>query len=113
MAFYFSSMPGYSKNGEPNPGPLGNYYCDANDESDFCWEMDVMEANKYVMQVTPHRCSSSPGGYIDSCDEGGCATNSWVVNTMSICPNSSCMINTQNPFRVSMTFQSNSSIAVS
>ena len=72
-----------------------------------------MEANKYVLQVTPHQCSAPPGGYIDSCDTAGCCTNSWVVNTMSICPNSSCSINTQQPFRMSMSFMTNTTIGVS
>ena len=131
-AFYFSSMPGIAKEGQFNPGPLGNYYCgmqhkyfstnshliqwiiiDANDLDSFCWEMDVMEANKYVLQSTPHSCNAAPGQYIDGCDQSGCCTNSYVVNTMSICPNSSCMINTMHPFRLSVSFNSNTSIQYS
>eukprot|EP00483_Globobulimina_turgida_P005571 UN05581 len=100
-------MPGYSSNGQANPGKAGNYYCDANDgNSEWCWEMDVMEANKYVTQVTPHSCDQNPGGYISACDRGGCATNSYRINSGGMCASSNCKINTNAPFRYSVRFGS-------
>eukprot|EP01084_Bolivina_argentea_P136278 240025_1 len=42
---YLISAPGYSSNGQPNPGQYGDYYCDANDvNKEWCWEMDIMES---------------------------------------------------------------------
>mmetsp|Transcript_100540 Transcript_100540/g.138637 ORF Transcript_100540/g.138637 Transcript_100540/m.138637 type:complete len:288 (-) Transcript_100540:107-970(-) len=77
-AFYLVTMPGYNSSWQPDPSQGGDYYCDANQVGGvWCWEMDVMEANKYVSQTTPHNCNSSEGGYINSCDRGGCQTNTW------------------------------------
>eukprot|EP00483_Globobulimina_turgida_P000070 UN00070 len=68
--------------------------------------MNVQEANKYVTQVTPHECSQNPGGYVSSCDRGGCGTNSYRVNSQGMCASSSCKINTNSPFRYAITFGS-------
>lgn len=105
-AFYLVTMPGYGSNGKPYTGGSGDYYCDANDDKDWCWEMDIMEANKYVIASTPHTCSSPPGAYITSCDRGGCGTNSYRVDSKGMCPDSSCKINTMQPFRQSISFGS-------
>ena len=80
-ALYLVTMPGYSSDNQPNPGKDGNYYCDANDvNGEWCWEMDIMEANRYSIQITPHTCQSPPGAYITDCDRGGCGTNGYNVN---------------------------------
>lgn len=56
-ALYTVSMPGYNWSGQPDPSSGGDYYCDANQVGGvWCWEMDIMEANKYVVQTTPHKC---------------------------------------------------------
>eukprot|EP00486_Rosalina_sp_Unknown_P008843 CAMPEP_0201591470 /NCGR_PEP_ID=MMETSP0190_2-20130828/189644_1 /ASSEMBLY_ACC=CAM_ASM_000263 /TAXON_ID=37353 /ORGANISM="Rosalina sp." /LENGTH=317 /DNA_ID=CAMNT_0048049827 /DNA_START=49 /DNA_END=1002 /DNA_ORIENTATION=- len=92
-AAYFVTMPGYG----------GNYYCDANDvNGEWCWELDVMEANKYVTAATPHECYQEPGGYISSCDRGGCGTNSHNVDGNGMGPGSQYKINTNMPFKQAM-----------
>lgn len=63
-----------------------------------------MEANKYAIQVTPHTCQSPPGAYITDCDRAGCGTNGYNVNPKGFGPDSSYKINTQQPFRESITF---------
>ena len=61
-ALYLVTMPGYGSNGKPDPGKSGDYYCDANEgNGEWCWEMDIMEANKYAIQITPHKCDQPPG----------------------------------------------------
>jgi len=98
-AFYLVTMPG------TNSGQSGDYYCDANDvNGEWCWEMDIMEANKYTTQVTPHECYQSPGTYISSCDTSGCSTNGYYVNNYGIGPASNYIINTNQPFRYSVYF---------
>mmetsp|Transcript_11269 Transcript_11269/g.7803 ORF Transcript_11269/g.7803 Transcript_11269/m.7803 type:complete len:113 (+) Transcript_11269:253-591(+) len=75
-AFYMVTMPGYTSWGSPDPSAGGDYYCDANQVGGvWCWEMDIMEANKYVSQTTPHNCRSPSGGYISDCDRSGCGVN--------------------------------------
>jgi len=104
-AFYLVTMPAIGSNGQPTPGNDGSYYCDANDvNSEWCWELDIMESNKYVTAVTPHKCYQPPGQYDTSCDRGGCGTNSHNVNGQGMCPDGSCTINTAQPFRYSVTF---------
>ncbi|KAJ9463559.1 4-glucanase (cellulase) [Diplonema papillatum] len=104
-AFYFSNMPAIGSDGQPVSGADGDFYCDANDvNGEWCWEMDVMEANRYVTQVTPHTCAEPPGGFVSSCDKGGCGTNSFGVKSNGMCGNDSCVINTMQPFRYSVHF---------
>ena len=105
-AFYLVTMPGYGSNGQPTPGQYGTYYCDANDVGGtWCWEFDIQEANKYVTATTPHSCSQPPGGYISSCDRGGCGTNSHNVDGNGIGPGGQYKINTQSPFKYAITFE--------
>ena len=40
-ALFFSSQPGYSSDGKPDPGKNGDYSCNANDDV-LCWEMDTV-----------------------------------------------------------------------
>jgi hypothetical protein len=72
-AFYTVSMPAKDWNGNYTPGEDGLYYCDANQVGGtYCPEFDIMEANKYAMQVTPHYCDSpSDKGHYDSCNRSG------------------------------------------
>jgi len=73
-AFYMVSSPGKDTNGNFNAGPAGDYYCDANNVGgQWCPEMDIMEANKYAMRMTPHKCDSpNSKGHYYNCDRGGC-----------------------------------------
>eukprot|EP01084_Bolivina_argentea_P136274 240019_1 len=102
---YLTSMPGIGSNGQPKPGDLGNYYCDANDVNGvFCWEFDIQEANKYTTAVTAHTCDAPPHQYADDCDGGGCETNAYNVDSTAMCPDDSCRIDTRYSFRYSIHF---------
>eukprot|EP01084_Bolivina_argentea_P056502 103412_1 len=104
-AVYFTTIPGYGSDGKPNPGGQGDYYCAANGgNGEFCWELDILEANKYALQVTPHTCKQNPGGYITSCDGIGCGTNTFYVNSKGFGPGTDYIINTLNPFIYSILF---------
>ena len=72
-AFYTVSMPAKDWNGNYTPGEDGFYYCDANQVGGtYCPEFDIMEANKYAMQVTPHYCDSpTDKGHYNSCNRSG------------------------------------------
>ena len=76
-AWFLVSMPARDWNGNPQKCGYNDYYCDANDVGG-CWcpEMDIMEANKYAFQTTPHRCDQvDPSNkHYNHCDGGGCAT---------------------------------------
>lgn len=109
-ALYWVSMPGYDELGKPNPGEMGNYYCDANQVGGvWCWEMDSIEANMHTMQVAPHICSAPPGHHISSCDKAGARRNSWFVNRKGLCPYDDCIIDSRAPFRHVQNFHSNAS----
>jgi hypothetical protein len=104
-ALYFVSMPGHNPDGSAAAGSGGDYYCDANDGGGvWCWEMDVMEANKYVTQITPHKCNSDPGTYISWCDGGGCATNGHNVNGNGMGPGGQYTIDTTKEFHYAVSF---------
>ena len=72
-AFYLVRMPAKNWDGSYIPGPGGDYYCDANQVGGtFCPEFDIMEANQYAFQTTPHTCNSpTDQGHYDWCDKGG------------------------------------------
>jgi len=104
--FYLSSMPAYNQAGQPDPTKCGDYYCDANVVCGiYCPEMDIMEANNRALQVTPHKCDSPQGKYYPHCDGFGCGRNTYKMNPNSFGPGSNFSINTQKPFRVSVSFQ--------
>ena len=65
-------MPGKEWDGTPRRGG-GDYYCDGNNVGgSFCPEFDIMEANTYAFQATPHKCNSpSDKGHYDWCDGAG------------------------------------------
>ena len=110
-ALFFSSQPGYSSNGQPDPGKNGDYSCNANDDV-LCWEMDTVESNKYSIQVTAHNCTAPPGTYNNNCDHGGCATNGWNVDNKGFGPDSSYKINTMKPFVQTVVFGSDTTISI-
>lgn len=104
-ALFFVSLPGYNSDGSVAHGDYNPYYCDANDIGGvWCWEHDTIESNKYTMTTTPHKCSSAAGGYIASCDKGGCGTNAYKVDPTGMCPDSKCKIDTRQPFRISQSY---------
>jgi len=95
-AFYLVGMPA------PVSGSFGDYYCDANCYGGCCCtEMDLMEANRHAMQITPHRCTNNTN---TGCDPAGCYLNTQTVTPNGYGPDASFTINTQNPFNVSTTF---------
>jgi len=103
-AFYLVGMPGYGQNQQPDPSQGKDYYCDANKVGgNYCPEMDIMEANRAALQVTPHKCNSPQGKYYPYCDGGGCGQNTKYTNN-AYGYGSNFQINTQRPFKVSMHF---------
>jgi len=72
-AFYTVSMPAKDINGNYNAGPDGFYYCDANQVGGtFCPEFDILEANKYAIQVAPHYCDApNENGFYHQCSRPG------------------------------------------
>jgi len=90
-AFYLLSMPTASA------GSNGDYYCDANAVGgSACSEMDLFEANRHAIQITPHRCSGS-------CDGNGCAKNTQSINK-GFGPDSTFTINSASAFTVKICF---------
>ena len=73
-AGYFINMPAYNQSGQPDNGDGKNadYYCDANDASHYCPEMDTFEGNKYTFATTLHTCNDPNNKHYTQCDGGGC-----------------------------------------
>lgn len=71
-AFYMVSMPGKDASGN-YWNTDGYYYCDANQVGgNYCPEFDIMEANQWTTQTTPHSCSQpSNKGFYSECNRGG------------------------------------------
>ena len=104
-ALYWVSMPAYDTEGRPAPGEKGNFYCDGNKMwGNWCWELDSIEANQHVMQVTAHECSQPAGAFISHCDGPGARRNSYFVNRTSLCTKDTCSIDTRRPFRHEQSF---------
>ena len=114
---YLVSMPGHNAT-DPEAGDApdpagGDYYCGANagktPGNNYCPEMDVLEANRYAMQVTPHACNGTNRGegYYQMCDWRGCFANSYLAGgARAMCPHASCTIDTTRPFRHAVAFES-------
>ena len=65
-------MPARNESGALDPGPNGDYYCDANQVGGtFCPEFDIMEANKYSWRTTAHTCDDPKLGHYINCDKKG------------------------------------------
>eukprot|EP01012_Entosiphon_sulcatum_P055199 TRINITY_DN767_c1_g1_i2.p1 TRINITY_DN767_c1_g1~~TRINITY_DN767_c1_g1_i2.p1 ORF type:complete len:209 (+),score=49.46 TRINITY_DN767_c1_g1_i2:168-794(+) len=91
-----------------------DFYCDANNVCGvWCPEIDIMEANKYAFQVTPHKCDTPTGKYYPHCDGGGCGRNSYRQNPGAYGPGSNYTIDTRSPFDVSISFVADASNALS
>ncbi|KAH3759028.1 Endoglucanase EG-1 [Pelomyxa schiedti] len=105
LALYLAQMPAY--NGyTPDPTTCGDYYCDANKVCGiYCPEMDIMEANAYAFDITPHKCDQTTYPYY-YCDGGGCGKNTYKLSTTAYGPGTGYTINTQQAFQVNITFVS-------
>jgi len=107
-ALFFTSMPGYHKNGTVARGAFNPYYCDANNVGGVrCWEHDSIEANRHALHITPHGCDAPAGGYIDDCDKEGCAASVVDTDSGAMCPDRSCLIDTRKPFRIFQRYEGN------
>jgi len=107
-ALYLSKMPAYNQNQQPDPTTCGNYYCDANKVCGaWCPEMDIMEANRASMAVTPHKCDPPTGKYYSHCDGAGCSLRTKDMGD-AYGYGANFKINTNDPFNVSMSFRTQS-----
>jgi hypothetical protein len=98
-AFYLVSMPSTSL------GQANDYYCDANCVGgNCCPEMDLLEANRWAIAISPHHCSSATSG----CDGGGCGKNAKDISS-GYGPGSSYKINTDKPYTVKISFAGSTS----
>jgi len=68
--------------------------------------MDVLEANKFAAQMTAHICNGTNrgAGFYPMCDWHGCATAVFNQSKTAMCPDTSCTIDTRQPFRHSVSF---------
>lgn len=104
-ALYLVSMPGKDWNGNPDPSSGGDYYCDANKVGGvFCTEIDIMEANTYAWQTTPHNCDAPTNkGHYNNCDGSG---KGWMnFHNLNLDYGPGRGINTQQKFHVKSGFQ--------
>lgn len=108
-AIYLVSMPGVNISGSLDPRG-GDYYCGANagkgGRGNYCPEMDVLEANKFAAQSTPHICNGTNRGpgYYPMCDWHGCMTNTFNTSATAMCPATECIIDSRKPFQHSVDF---------
>lgn len=115
-------MPGFNASGGSSgiPDPRGNFYCGANagkpsrdtskptpqSRGNYCPEMDLLEANRFAVQSTPHICNGTnrgPGFY-PMCDWHGCATAVFNQSRTALCPSDACVIDSRYPFRHIVSF---------
>lgn len=117
-ALYLVSMPGYNASSGLVPDPRSAYYCGANagkpsvntsasvGRGNYCPEMDIIEANSFAAQSTPHICNGTnhgPGFY-PMCDHHGCATAVYNQSKTAMCKSDRCTINTGRLFRHTVSF---------
>lgn len=117
-ALYLVSMPGFNASSGSVPDPRSAYYCGANagkpsintsataGRGNYCPEMDIIEANSFAAQSTPHICNGTnhgPGFY-PMCDHHGCATAVYNQSKIAMCRSHTCTIDTRKPFRHTVSF---------
>ena len=117
-ALYLVSMPGFNVSSGSVPDPRSAYYCGANagkpsintsatsGRGNYCPEMDIIEANSFAAQSTPHICNGTnrgPGFY-PMCDHHGCATAVYNLSKTAMCRSDACTIDTTRPFRHTVSF---------
>jgi predicted GH43/DUF377 family glycosyl hydrolase len=116
-ALYFFSGPGFDRLGRSNKSAG---YCGANagkpsvntskslpaPRGNYCPELDVLEANRWAAQSTPHICNGSNvgAGFYPMCDHHGCSSNSYRSESTGMCPSSACTIDSRLPFEHSISF---------
>jgi hypothetical protein len=107
---YMVSMPGKDSSGN-YWNTDGYYYCDANQVGgNYCPEFDLIEANQFTAQTTPHSCNSpSSAGFYDYCNRSGsCWQN--TKNNLAYSdygPGDSYKINTLKEFTGRVDFHNN------
>lgn len=86
------------------------FYCDANKVGGvFCPEMDIFEGNRFTMASVPHKCDAPNGKHYEECDRAGCGSNIYDQDEKAMCPDSTCTIDTNNPYTHSAAFETSSS----
>ena len=106
-AFYLVSAPGKNSSGQ-YWNTDGYYYCDGNQVGgNWCPEFDIMEANQWAFQTTPHSCDNpSSVGFYNNCNRGG---DCWLNNIDKLAysdygPGDNFRINTLREFHVSLVW---------
>ena len=75
----------------------------------WCPEIDLLEANRDALQVTPHKCDPpNSQGYYSSCDRGGCAQNTYKLDPNAFGPGGQYTIDTTRTFVINTTFAASS-----
>lgn len=106
-AFYLVKMPGKHEDGSLWQDTDGYYYCDANKvDGNFCPEFDVMEANQWAFQTTPHKCDApNSNGFYSWCDKvGDCGRNFRNLDYNTYGPGTQFKINSLEWFHVVLEF---------
>ena len=115
-AFYLVGAPGKASNGN-YWNTDGYYYCDGNQVGgNYCPEFDIMEANQWAFQTTPHSCDApSSNGFYSNCNRGGdCWLNNIaMLNYNAYGPGTNFTINTYQEFHVSISFAHNGTFTTS
>ena len=55
--------------------------------------------------MTAHKCNAPAGQYISHCDGAGAGVNAGRVDAKSLCPDSSCTIDTRKPSSRAQIFE--------
>ena len=84
--------------------PEGNgSYCDANQVTKRCPEIDLIEADRYGFHLATHGCNKSSGSSTyDWCNIWGCKID--IGADLSYGPSASNKIDTRYPYTVAATF---------
>lgn len=105
VVVYLLHMPGIDKDGNIWPTDGKDYYCDAKGVGgEMCPDHDVMEANKWAFQATPHTCEDPDNkGHFSKCDgfTDPCAQKAQSYGAYG--PGNK-VIDTNKPFHVKVEF---------